>query len=352
MGGYSFFDEVKIVFRSGKGGDGCLSFHRGPCMPRGGPDGGNGGKGGDVVLNAVSNLNTFGMFRYKKHFFAEDGQSGKGSNRYGRAGQDLIIDVPVGTQVFDESGMLLICDLGNHGDSIVLLKGGDGGYGNSHFKSSVNQAPRKTIAGFPCEERCFKLKLKLISDSGLIGFPNAGKSSFLAICSAASPKISDYPFTTLAPKLGVVRIDDNNEFTLADLPGLIEGAHAGVGLGQAFLKHVERCGALLHLVDITEDDVVDRYKVIREELRLYHKELACKQEVVALSKIDLVTDEEMREKQRVLAKHVGHDVHLLSSHTKEGMQDILRDLYAKIQNMRQKDVSECENEYIPAGAYD
>ncbi|MCH2037916.1 MAG: GTPase ObgE, partial [Rickettsiales bacterium] len=264
-----FIDEAKIFVKSGDGGAGCVSFRREANVPKGGPDGGNGGRGGSVIIQGIAGLNTLIDFRYQQHFKAKKGDHGQGRNRNGAAAKDLIINVPVGTQVIDGDSDELIIDIDSVEKHYVLAQGGQGGLGNTNFKSSVNQAPKKATNGTSGEERWVWLKLKLLSDSGLVGLPNAGKSTFVSSVSRARPKIADYPFTTLTPQLGVVYVDDS-EFVIADIPGLIKGAHKGQGLGDQFLKHIERCGVLLHLIDATQEDVVEAYRVIREELQGYN----------------------------------------------------------------------------------
>lgn len=334
-----FIDEVKINIKSGDGGAGCVSFRREKFIEHGGPDGGNGGRGGSVILEAVDGLNTLIDFRYQQHFKAPKGEHGKGKNRSGASRPDLIITVPIGTQVFDEFGEELIADMRHAGQQIILAKGGDGGLGNAHFKSSTNQAPKRSTPGWPGEERWVWLKLKLISDAGLVGLPNAGKSTFLAAVSRAKPKIADYPFTTLVPQLGVVYID-NTEFVLADIPGLIEGAHDGQGLGDRFLKHIERCGVLLHLVDGTQEDVGLAYTTIRKELEKYNPELVEKQEILALNKCDALTEEDIQQKKKVLEKVSRRKVFLCSGVTGMGKEEILRILYKDILIFRENEAEE------------
>lgn len=286
-----FLDQAKIYVKSGDGGNGSCSFRREKYVEFGGPDGGNGGRGGSIIFVAQDNLNTLIDFRYTQHFRAENGQGGAGRDRFGRHGEDLIIKVPTGTEILDEDQETLLMDMSYDGQEFLFLKGGDGGFGNAHFKSATNRAPRKTIPGWPGEERSVWLRLKLIADAGLVGMPNAGKSTYLAACSAAKPKIADYPFTTLHPNLGVVKAG-NQEFVMADIPGLIEGASEGHGLGTRFLGHVERTAVLLHLIDITQDNPAQIYQTIREELVAYGGDLlADKSEVVALNKIDALGDE-------------------------------------------------------------
>src|ERR1700720_464428 len=290
-----FLDQAKIHIRSGDGGAGCVSFRREKFIEFGGPDGGDGGRGGDVVAECVDGLNTLIDYRYQQHFKAKTGGHGMGKNRSGAAGAGTVLKVPKGTQIFDEDNETLLADLTELGERAVLAKGGNGGFGNAHFKSSTNQAPRRANPGLPGEEKTIWLRLKLIADAGLIGLPNAGKSTFLAAVSAAKPKIADYPFTTLHPGLGVVQID-GRDFVLADIPGLIEAAHEGHGLGNRFLGHVERCGALVHLVDATGANAGADYRTVRRELAAYGEGLAEKTEIVALSKVDAV-DEATLKKQ-------------------------------------------------------
>ena len=291
-----FLDQAKVYVRSGDGGAGCVSFRREKFIEFGGPDGGDGGRGGDVVAECVDGLNTLIDYRYQQHFKAKTGMHGMGKNRAGGRGADAVLKVPVGTQIFEEDGETLIADLTAIGQKVVICKGGNGGFGNAHFTTSTNRAPRRANPGLPGEERTLILRLKLIADAGLIGLPNAGKSTFLARVTAARPKIGDYPFTTLYPGLGVARVDDR-EFVLADIPGLIEGAHEGHGLGDRFLGHVERCRALLHLVDATGEHAGRDYRIVRSELSAYGAGLDEKPEIVALSKIDAL-DPETAKKQR------------------------------------------------------
>jgi GTP-binding protein len=330
-----FIDEAKIYVKSGDGGPGCISFRREKFIQFGGPDGGNGGKGADVIFECVSGLNTLIDFRYQQHFKGQNGEHGKGQNRFGQSREPIIIKVPVGTQIFDEDGETLIVDMLKVGQRYLIAKGGDGGLGNAHFKSSVNQAPRKNTPGWPGTEHWVWLRLKLLSDAGLVGLPNAGKSTFLARVTSAKPKIADYPFTTLKPQLGVVYLD-NAEFVLADLPGLIEGAHLGAGLGDKFLKHLERCGVLLHLIDGTQDDVVYAYKTIKNELNEYGDLLKEKVEIIALNKIDALSPEEIEEKKKKLKKIAKKDIHTISGATGAGVQDILRILKKEIDAFHEK----------------
>ena len=326
-----FLDEAKIYIKSGDGGAGCSGFRREKFVAEGGPDGGDGGKGGSVYVECVDNLNTLIDFRYQQHFKSKNGTPGKGQNRHGAAAEAMIIKVPVGTEILTEDGEHVIADFTEVGKKILLAKGGDGGLGNTHFKSSTNQAPTRKTLGWPGEDMWVWLRLKLISDSGLVGLPNAGKSTFLASVSAAKPKIADYPFTTLKPQLGVVYIDDT-EFVIADLPGLIAGAHQGIGLGDKFLKHVERSGVLLHLVDVTGEDIISDYDTIRKELVEYG--LEAKTEVIALSKCDSFTEEEVAKKQKLLHKHTKKKIYAISSAAKQGITAVLRELRKEIDESR------------------
>ncbi|WP_366554519.1 GTPase ObgE [Aquibaculum sediminis] len=316
-----FLDEAKIYLRSGNGGPGACSFRREKYVEFGGPDGGNGGRGGDVVAEAVEGLNTLIDFRYSQHFKAESGQNGAGRDRSGASGKPLVIRVPVGTQILDDDKETLIADFTEVGQRVVLARGGDGGFGNANYKSSTNRAPRRADPGWPGQERWVWLRLKLIADAGLVGLPNAGKSTFLSAVSRAKPKVADYPFTTLHPNLGVVRADDS-EFVLADIPGLIEGASAGAGLGTRFLGHVERCRVLLHLVDGTAEDPAAAYATVREELQAYGHGLADKPEIVALNKIDAIPDSALAERQSALAAAAGSDVALISAVSGRGVRDL------------------------------
>jgi GTP-binding protein len=328
-----FLDEAKIFIKSGNGGDGCVAFRREKNIPFGGPNGGNGGRGGDVIVECVDGLNTLIDFRYQQHFKAKRGIHGMGSQRDGHKGATMIVKVPVGTQILDEENENIIADFTEVGQSQVLARGGDGGFGNAHFKTSTNQAPRRFDAGWPGEEMWMWLRLKLIADAGLVGLPNAGKSTFLAAVSRAKPKIADYPFTTLHPNLGVVGVDEE-EFVIADIPGLIEGAHEGAGLGTRFLGHVERCGVLLHLVDGTAEDVAESYRVIRGELESYGSGLMDKTEVVALNKCDALTEEDIAEKLAILRKASRVEVVKLSSVAGLGVEKMLRSMNAVIHEDR------------------
>ncbi len=328
-----FLDLAKIYVKSGDGGRGCMSFHREKYVEFGGPNGGNGGKGGDVIFEAASNLNTLIDYRYQQHYNAGNGRGGAGRDRSGASGNDLVLKVPTGTQVLGEDKETVILDFARPGERVVFLKGGDGGFGNAHYKSSTNQAPRRTTPGYPGEERTVWLRLKLIADAGLVGLPNAGKSTFLAACTAAKPKIADYPFTTLSPNLGVVRIGgkrDSITFVLADIPGLIEGAHEGYGLGDRFLGHVERCRVLLHLIDATEEDVATSYKTVRAELKAYGSGLSRKAEVIALNKCDALDAAEIKRKIAALKKVSKKPVHAISAVSGKGVTETLHILAKKI----------------------
>ena len=331
-----FLDQAKIYVKSGDGGPGAVSFRREKFVENGGPDGGNGGRGGDVIITTVKELNTLIDFRYAQHFRAKGGDNGAGRMRSGAAGDDIILRVPVGTEIIDEDQETVLLDMNEPDMRILFLKGGDGGFGNSHYKSSVNQAPRKFTPGWKGEERGIWLRLKLIADAGLIGMPNAGKSTFLAAVSAAKPKIADYPFTTLHPNLGVVRAGDR-EFVMADIPGLIEGAHEGHGLGHRFLGHVERASVLLHLVDITQDDPTAAYKMIRNELAEYSHDLAKKPEIVALNKCDALGKELSQDVAKTFQKKTKIKPYLISGVSKDGVSETLFALNNIIQ--KSQDVS-------------
>ena len=333
-----FLDEAKIFIRSGDGGNGCVSFRREKFIEFGGPNGGDGGKGGDVVAAAIEGLNTLIDYRYQQHFKAKRGGNGMGKDRAGANGADAVLKVPVGTQIFEEDGETLLADLAERGQRVVLARGGNGGFGNAHFKSSTNRAPRHANPGQPGEERTIRLRLKLIADAGLVGLPNAGKSTFLAAVSAAKPKIADYPFTTLHPQLGVVRID-NAEFVLADIPGLIAGAHEGAGLGDRFLGHIERCRALIHLVDGTSPHAGEAYKLVRAELDAYGHGLAAKPEIVALSKADALTPEQIKEQAARLKRAAKTTPLVLSAHSGQGVAEALRRALAAIDRTRASEAS-------------
>ena len=328
-----FLDHARIQIRSGSGGHGCVSFRREKFVEFGGPDGGDGGKGGDVVAEAASGLNTLIDYRYQQHFFARNGQPGMGQQRTGRSADDIVLNVPVGTEILDDDGETLVADLTRPGQRVTLARGGNGGWGNLRFKSSTNQAPRSANPGQEGVERTLWLRLKLIADAGLVGLPNAGKSTFLAATSNARPKVADYPFTTLHPGLGVVGID-GAEFVLADIPGLIEGAHEGRGLGDAFLGHVERCAVLLHLVDGTSPTLGEDYRVIVRELEAYGAGLLEKPRVLGLNKVDALTPEAAEAAAAELAAASGLAVHRLSGATGQGVPEALRALRAAIAEAR------------------
>src|SRR5262245_21167191 len=328
-----FLDQAKIYVASGNGGAGCVSFRREKFIEFGGPDGGDGGEGGDVWVECVDNLNTLIDYRYRQHFKAQSGRGGMGKNRAGASGEDVVVKVPPGTEVLAEDQETLLARLMQPGDRARIAKGGNGGFGNAHFKSSTNQAPRRANPGEPGEELTIWLRLKLIADSGIIGLPNAGKSTFLAAVSAAKPKIADYPFTTLHPNLGVVRID-GFDFVLADIPGLIDGAHEGAGIGDRFLGHVERTAVLLHLIDATLPDVAEAYAVVRGEVEAYGAGLEDKPEVVALSKADAVPKDELKKKARALKKKVRTEPLIVSAAAGEGVPQVLRALAAEIKSVR------------------
>lgn len=336
-----FLDQCKTYIKSGAGGVGCMSFRREKCVEFGGPDGGNGGRGGHVVIEAIEGLNTLIDYRYKQHFKAPRGMHGMGQNRSGAKGSDVILKVPVGTQIFDENNDILLADLTEAGQTVLMLEGGNGGRGNTSFKTSVNQAPRQTTSGGPAEEMWIWMQLKLMADTGLVGLPNAGKSTFLSAASRAKPKIADYPFTTLKPQLGVVYVD-NKEFVIADIPGLIEGAHEGLGLGDRFLGHIERCATILHVIDATGEDVVEAYKTIRHELNQYGEGLADKKEIIALNKIDALDDELIEMLTTELSKVTSSVVMPISGVTGAGVQEMLRALLENVDHVRveEKNIAE------------
>jgi len=330
-----FLDQAKIYIRSGNGGNGCVAFRREKFIEFGGPNGGDGGKGGDVVAEAVDGLNTLIDYRYQQHFTAGNGRAGMGKDRHGANGADAVLKVPVGTQIYDEDEATLLADLTAIGQRVMLARGGNGGFGNAHFKTSTNRAPRHANPGQPGVELTLRLRLKLIADAGIIGLPNAGKSTFLAAVSAAKPKIADYPFTTLHPQLGVVEID-GREFVLADIPGLIEGAHEGVGLGDRFLAHVERCRVLLHLVDGTGEDAAAAYQTVRGELKAYGHELADKPEIVALNKADALDAAEIARQVASVKAVTKTTPFVISAVSGHGVDEVLRALLQFIDRARQE----------------
>ncbi|WP_022707639.1 MULTISPECIES: GTPase ObgE [Paracoccus] len=340
-----FLDLAKVYIRSGGGGAGCVSFRREKFVEYGGPDGGDGGKGGDVWAEAVDGLNTLIDFRYQQHFFAKSGQHGMGSQMTGKSGDEIVLRVPVGTQILEEDEDTVIADLTEVGQRVLLARGGNGGWGNLHFKTSTNRAPRNANPGQPGVERTIWLRLKLIADGGLVGLPNAGKSTFLATVSNARPKIADYPFTTLHPNLGVVGVD-GHEFVMADIPGLIEGASEGRGLGDQFLGHVERSNVLLHLVDGTSEDVAGDARTILNELEAYSPILMQKPRVTVLNKIDALDAETLEERHAALEAEIGGQVRLMSSVAKQGVQEVLRALWAQVEPTR-RSASEIEGDDAP-----
>jgi GTP-binding protein len=329
-----FLDQAKIYIRSGDGGNGCVSFRREKFIEFGGPNGGDGGKGGDVIAEAVDGLNTLIDYRYQQHFTAANGRAGMGKDRHGANGADVVLKVPVGTQIYDEDDATLLADLTEIGQRVLLARGGNGGFGNAHFKTSTNRAPRHANPGQAGAELTVRLRLKLIADAGIIGLPNAGKSTFLAAVSAAKPKIADYPFTTLHPQLGVVEVD-GREFVLADIPGLIEGAHEGVGLGDRFLAHVERCRVLLHLVDGTSEDAGAAYRTVRAELKAYGHELADKPEIVALNKADALSAQDIARQAAGLKRVAKTTPFVISAVSGQGVDTVLRALLRFIDKARQ-----------------
>jgi GTP-binding protein len=331
-----FLDQAKIYLKAGDGGNGCIGFRREKFIEFGGPDGGDGGRGGDVVFEAANNLNTLIDFRYQQHFKAERGKDGSGQNATGRAGDDMVIKVPVGTEILSEDKETVLADLTENGQRIVFLRGGNGGFGNAHFKSPTNRAPEHANPGLEGQEAWVWLRLKLIADVGLVGLPNAGKSTFLSVVTRARPKIASYPFTTLHPNLGVAHVG-SLEFVIADIPGLIEGAHEGAGLGDRFLGHVERCAALLHLVDGTEEDVAAAYKTVRKELKAYGGGLAAKRELVALNKCDALDDATRAERLAALHKAARRKPFVLSGVSGEGRDAILAALAKVVTEAREDD---------------
>lgn len=328
-----FLDQAKVYVRSGDGGAGSVSFRREKFIEFGGPDGGDGGRGGDVWVECVDGLNTLIDYRYQQHFKAKTGGHGMGRNRTGGKGDDVVLRVPKGTEILEDDGETLIADLTQVGERMLLAKGGNGGFGNAYFKTSTNQAPRRANPGLPGEEKWIWLRLKLIADAGLVGLPNAGKSTFLARTTAAKPKIADYPFTTLHPGLGVVRVG-TREFVLADIPGLIEGAHEGTGLGDRFLGHIERCGVLLHLIDASQDDVVGAYRIVRGELEAYGAGLDEKPEILALSKCELIDEDDLKKKMQKLKRAAKKTPIALSAATGQGVDDALKLMWRTVEDAR------------------
>ena len=327
-----FLDRAKIYLKAGDGGNGCLSFRREKFIEFGGPDGGDGGKGGDIYFEGVQHLNTLIDYRYQQHFRAPRGEHGRGANCFGASGDDLILKVPVGTEILDEQGENLLVDIVHDGQRVCIARGGRGGFGNDRFKSSTNQAPRRADKGAPGEELWVWLQLKLVADVGLIGLPNAGKSTLLASTTHAKPKIADYPFTTLVPQLGVVYIS-GTEFIMADIPGLIEGAHSGRGLGDRFLAHIERCSTFIHLIDITQDDPISAYKLVRDELNLYSPLLATKKEIVALNKVDALDDQECNIIKRNFEEFLRKPIHMISAvHRNQAVDLLLKDALSIVQS--------------------
>lgn len=344
-----FLDQCKIYVRSGDGGGGAVSFRREKYIEFGGPDGGDGGRGGDVWVEAVDGLNTLIDFRYQQHFKAETGVHGMGRNRSGPAGADVVLRVPVGTEVLEEDRETLIADMDQAGARLLLARGGNGGFGNVHFKGPINQAPYFAMPGQTGEEKTIWLRLKLIADVGLVGLPNAGKSTFLAAASAAKPKIADYPFTTLAPNLGVVDLSANERFVLADIPGLIEGASEGAGLGTRFLGHVERTAVLLHLVDATQDDVAGAWRTVRHELEAYGEGLGDKTEIVALNKVDALSPDLREARIAELAEAVGAQPRIVSGVSGEGVRELLREAWARVRFERSGLTEEDDDEPAAGG---
>jgi GTP-binding protein len=338
-----FLDQAKVYVRSGNGGAGSVSFRREKFIEYGGPDGGDGGRGGHVFVEATNGLNTLIDYRYQQHFKAGTGVHGMGRNRTGAAGRDVVLKVPVGTQILEQDGETLIADLTEEGQQVRLLRGGNGGWGNARFKSSTNQAPRRANPGEDGQEMWIWLRLKLIADAGLVGLPNAGKSTLLSVVSAAKPKIADYPFTTLIPNLGVVTVDTAS-FVLADIPGLIEGAHEGVGIGDRFLGHVERCACLLHLIDASQDDPVEAYRVVRGELEAYGGHLAEKPELIAFTKADIVDDDDLKTRRKAFEKATGHVPLIISAATNQGVRPAMAKLLEVIRAERVQENNATEAE--------
>ena len=338
-----FLDQARVFIKSGVGGGGAVSFRREKYIEFGGPDGGNGGRGGDVIVKCVDGLNTLIDYRFIQHFKAQTGVHGMGRDKSGKDGEDIILKVPVGTQVLEEDNETIIADLTKIGQEVILLSGGNGGFGNAYFKSAKNQSPRHANPGLEGAEKWVWLRLKLIADAGLVGLPNAGKSTFLSVVSAAKPKIADYPFTTLHPNLGVVKIGEH-DFVLADIPGLIEGAHEGSGIGDRFLGHVERTRVLIHLIDGTQEDVVKAYRIIRGELKAYGHGLAEKQEIIVLNKIDALSEKEIKKKQKALKEITDEEILLVSGVTHKGVDEVLFEIVKLIKETKEKKKKEEEKE--------
>jgi len=342
-----FLDQTKVYIKSGAGGNGCVAFRREKFIEYGGPWGGDGGRGGDVVVEAVENLNTLIDYRFQQHFTAKTGGHGMGKVMTGANGEDAVLKVPVGTEILEEDNETVIADLSQPGQRVVLLRGGNGGFGNAHFKSATNQAPRHANPGQPSEEKTIWLRLKLIADVGLIGLPNAGKSTFLARISAAKPKIAGYPFTTLNPQLGMVRVH-GTDFIVADLPGLIEGAHEGAGLGTRFLGHAERCNAIVHLIDGTESEIVKSYRTIRTELESYGHGLDDKPEILVLNKVDAIAKADVTRKVAALKKASGAEIHVMSGVSGEGVDKILGVVAHLVSSAKKKENARApEGEWMP-----
>jgi GTP-binding protein len=342
-----FLDQCKIYIRSGDGGAGAVSFRREKFIEYGGPDGGDGGRGGDVWIEAVEGLNTLIDYRYQQHFKAQTGMHGMGRNRAGANGADAVLRVPVGTEVLEEDRETLICDLDRPGAKILLAPGGNGGFGNTHFKGPVNQAPRRANPGLPGVEMTIWLRLKLIADVGVVGLPNAGKSTFLAAVSAATPKIADYPFTTLTPNLGVVDLSTNERFVIADVPGLIEGASEGLGLGTRFLGHLERTGVLIHMLDATSATLVEDWRTIRGELEAYGEGLEAKSEIVALNKVDALDSAARSAAAAAITAATGAAPHLVSAVSGEGLRDLLRAAHGRLRGDRAGQAPAAPTVWVP-----
>jgi GTP-binding protein len=346
-----FLDQTKIYVRSGNGGGGAVSFRREKFIEYGGPDGGDGGRGGDVWIESADGLNTLIDYRYQQHFKGATGGHGMGKSRHGADGASITLKVPTGTQVLEEDKETVIADLDKPGMRILIAKGGNGGFGNEYFKSSVNRAPYHANPGQEGEERTLWLRLKLIADAGLVGLPNAGKSTFLRAVSSATPKVADYPFTTLHPHLGVVTVSDSERFIMADLPGLIEGAAEGTGLGTRFLGHVERCVALVHLIDATAESATESYRTVRHEIEAYGEGLADKPEIIALNKIDALTPAEANRKRAALSRAIGKEVRLVSGVAGMGVRELVNDIAGMLRARRADEIQEEEAQSPSAGEW-